>query len=91
VKCPDDGGDIVERQSKKGKIFFSCNNYPSCKFATWYRPVRKHCPSCDAEFLVEKKTKKEQVYACLNKDCGYKEEIQEAGAVSPAADQEDDL
>ncbi len=80
IKCPDDGGDIVERQTKKGKLFFSCGNYPNCKFATWYRPVSKQCPSCGADFLVEKKTKKEQVLTCLNKGCQYKEELQEDAA-----------
>ncbi len=75
--CPEDGGEIVERQTKKGKLFFSCNNYPKCKFATWYRPMPRKCPSCGADFLVEKKTKKEQVYSCLNKDCGYREDIPE--------------
>jgi DNA topoisomerase-1 len=75
IKCPEDGGEIVERRSRKGKLFFSCGNYPKCKFATWYRPVKKTCPSCGAEFLVEKKTKKEEALTCLNKDCKYKEEL----------------
>jgi DNA topoisomerase-1 len=75
IKCPDDGGEIVERRSKKGKLFFSCGNYPKCKFATWYKPINKTCPSCGAVFLVEKKTKKEEALTCLNKDCKYKEEL----------------
>ena len=65
IKCPDDGGDIVERRTKKGKLFFSCGNYPKCKFATWYKPVKKACPDCGAEFLVEKRTKKEEVIMLL--------------------------
>ncbi len=77
INCPDDGGDLVERRTKKGKLFFSCDNYPKCKFATWYKPVNKKCPDCGAEFLVEKKTKKEEVIMCLKKECKYKEEIQE--------------
>jgi DNA topoisomerase-1 len=78
VKCPDDGGDIVERRTKKGKLFYSCGNYPKCKFATWYRPADKGCPNCGAPFLVEKRTKKEEVLACLNKECKYKEDMQQA-------------
>ncbi len=79
IKCPDDGGDIVERRTKKGKVFFSCGNYPKCKFATWYKPVNKKCPECDAAFLVEKKTKQGEYIACLNKECKFKEELQGAG------------
>lgn len=79
IKCPDDGGDIVERRTKKGKVFFSCSNYPECKFATWYKPVNKKCPQCDAAFLVEKKTKQGEYIACLNKECRFKEELQGAG------------
>lgn len=75
VKCPDDGGDLVERRTKKGKIFYSCANYPECKFATWYKPVDKKCPDCNADFLAEKRTKKVEQYVCLNKECNYKEEI----------------
>ena len=80
IKCPEDGGDIVERRTKKGKVFFSCGNYPNCKFATWYKPVNRRCPQCDAAFLVEKKTKQGEYIACLNKECKYKEELREAGS-----------
>jgi DNA topoisomerase-1 len=80
IKCPEDGGEIVERRTKKGKLFYSCANYPKCKFATWYKPVDKPCPRCGASILIEKKTKKEEVLACLNKECGYKEELQPASA-----------
>jgi len=75
VKCPEDGGDLVERSTKRGKVFYSCSNYPNCKFATWYKPVPKHCPQCDMEFLVEKRTKNSHTLSCLNKECGYKEDI----------------
>ncbi|MEK7308433.1 MAG: type I DNA topoisomerase, partial [Nitrospirota bacterium] len=75
IKCPEDGGEIVERRTKRGKIFFSCGNYPKCKFATWYRPVSKSCPDCGAGILVEKRTKKEQSLSCIKKGCNYKEEL----------------
>lgn len=77
IKCPDDEGELVERGTKKGKVFYSCGNYPKCKFATWYKPVDRKCPQCDAPILVEKKTKKGEYIACLKKDCGYQEEIPE--------------
>jgi DNA topoisomerase-1 len=78
VRCPEDGGEIVERRTKKGKLFFSCGNYPKCKFAAWYRPVDKSCPACGANILVEKKTKTGEFLACIKKECKYKEEIQES-------------
>jgi len=41
VKCPKDGGELVERRTKRGKIFYSCINYPKCDFATWQKPTGK--------------------------------------------------
>jgi DNA topoisomerase I len=38
VKCPDDGGDIVIRKTRKGKTFYGCKNWPNCKFASWTKP-----------------------------------------------------
>lgn len=81
IKCPEDGGDIVEKRTKKGKLFYSCGNYPKCKFATWYKPVNKTCPSCGASFLVEKRMKKGNYLACIKKDCKYREEIQEEESI----------
>jgi DNA topoisomerase-1 len=85
VKCPLDGGDIVERRSKRGKVFWSCSNYPECKFAMWYKPVPKQCPKCSASFLVEKWNKAgEAFHVCLNKGCDYKEEIKKEEMASEA-------
>jgi DNA topoisomerase-1 len=74
VKCPDCGkGEITEKRSKKGKVFYSCSRYPECKFATWNRPVPEICPHCSAPFLVEKYSKSEGNYlACIKEGCGYK-------------------
>lgn len=53
-KCPKcDKGMIVERKTKKGKIFYGCNNYPKCKYALWYKPTGDICPEC-GELLVTK-------------------------------------
>lgn len=76
VKCPEDKGDIVERRTKKGKAFWSCNNYPKCKFAIWYKPIPMKCPHCGADFLFEKRDKTGQtILFCHNKGCGYKEAV----------------
>lgn len=84
IKCPVDGGEIAERRSKKGKVFWSCSNYPKCTFASWYRPVNRPCPKCGATFLVEKRDRSgAQSLACLNKECGHAEPVSET--TSPAA------
>ncbi|MDE3096302.1 MAG: type I DNA topoisomerase [Chloroflexota bacterium] len=46
VACPKDGGDIVEKKSKRGRTFYGCANYPNCDFTTWSRPLQQACPSC---------------------------------------------
>lgn len=76
VSCPqkDCSGEIVERSSKRGKLFFGCNRFPECTFATWDKPIARQCPDCGADFLVEKTTKKEGTFiTCLTEGCGFKE------------------
>jgi DNA topoisomerase-1 len=78
VPCPekDCGGDIVEKRSKRGKVFYGCSRYPKCTFATWDKPIAKACPVCGAPYLVEKNSKQKGNYiACVNRDCGYQENI----------------
>jgi DNA topoisomerase I len=77
VNCPqkDCSGAIIERKSKRGKIFFGCSNYPDCTFASWDKPVSKSCPDCKSVYLVEKETKRDgKSLKCPNKDCGFKEQ-----------------
>ena len=72
VPCPKDGGDIVERKSRRGKVFFGCSNYPDCDFTLWNRPLAEKCPDCGAPFLVEKVTKKHgRQLVCNSEDCSY--------------------
>ncbi|MSO45462.1 MAG: type I DNA topoisomerase [Acidobacteria bacterium] len=73
--CPkdaDNGGEVVERKSRRGKLFFGCSNYPACDFVLWNRPVVEACPLCHAAYLVEKTSKKlgRQVL-CNTEGCGY--------------------
>jgi DNA topoisomerase I len=72
VLCPKDGGDIVERKSRRGKVFYGCANYPDCDFTLWNRPVPEKCPDCGAPFLVEKVTKRHgRQLICNNEACSY--------------------
>lgn len=76
VMCPqpDCDGELMERKSKRGKIFYGCSRFPDCSYALWDKPVAKACPQCSASFLVEKTTKKEgTMHKCINSDCGHKE------------------
>jgi DNA topoisomerase-1 len=71
VNCPLCGEEIVERKTKKGRRFYGCAGYPECKFSTWYVPVKKSCPKCQA-FLVKRGGKKGYL-ACIREDCDYRE------------------
>ena len=78
VLCPKDGGEIVERKSRRGKVFFGCANYPDCDFTLWNRPVAEKCPDCGAPFLVEKITKRHgRQLICNNEDCSYVRQAEE--------------
>lgn len=78
MPCPQKKcqGQIVEKKSRTGKIFFGCNKYPDCDFAVWDKPNPKACPQCGNPYLLEKSTKKDGDFlSCPNKECGYKETI----------------
>jgi DNA topoisomerase-1 len=78
VLCPKDGGDIVERKSRRGKVFYGCANYPDCDFTLWNKPVAEKCPDCGAPFLVEKITKRHgRQLVCNNDDCSYVRQAEE--------------
>ena len=59
IPCPEDdcGGKVVEKQSRKGKVFYGCDQYPSCKFASWEKPVAQACEHCGAGLLYEKSSR----------------------------------
>jgi DNA topoisomerase-1 len=75
VACPKPGcgGEIIERRSKRGKVFYGCLKYPDCDFVVWNKPVPEACPQCGAPFLLEKATKREGlVRYCNEESCDYK-------------------
>jgi DNA topoisomerase-1 len=80
VACPECGkGEIEEKRSRRGKIFYSCNRDPDCKFALWNRPVLKPCPDCGAPFLLEKTTKRTGTrLVCNTEGCGHSEQVEPA-------------
>ena len=78
VPCPEEGcsGTIVQKQSRKGKIFYGCSEYPQCKFALWNRPRSTTCPKCHYPLMEEKTTRKEGFYLQCPK-CKHKEKVDE--------------
>ena len=68
--CPNCGGDIIEKRSKRGKTFYGCNNYPKCKTAYWDMPTGNKCPKCSA-MLTKKVTKSKTIIKCSS--CDYTE------------------
>ncbi|MED4780697.1 type I DNA topoisomerase [Brevibacillus choshinensis] len=73
VKCPQcETGEIIERKSKKSRIFYGCNQYPECDFVSWDKPIARPCPKCSS-MLLEKKRKKQGVSVVCTK-CDYQEE-----------------
>ncbi len=74
VRCPLDGGEIVERRTRKGRVFYGCANYPACTFTSWDRPLGRACPVC-GQMLVAKRARRGATpsVVCSNKACTYKE------------------
>lgn len=76
VTCPKCGeGHVIERKSKKKRIFYGCDRYPDCDYVSWDKPVERACPKCAEHALVEKKLKKGIQVQCIN--CDYKEQTQQ--------------
>ena len=73
VTCPKCGkGEIVERKSKRGTVFFGCNKYPDCDFVLWNEPISEKCPKCQSLF-VKKVLKSGESIVCSK--CSFKKEV----------------
>ncbi|MNW31845.1 DNA topoisomerase 1 [compost metagenome] len=76
INCPTCGeGHVVERRSKKGRIFYGCDRYPECDFVSWDKPSIKPCPSCSS-LMVEKRTKQGTKLNCTV--CDHSEMLEES-------------
>ena len=63
IPCPKCGGNIYEKKSKKGKVFYGCDNYPNCDFASWELPIAEKCPKCNS-YMTQK-----TIYNNIRKKC----------------------
>lgn len=77
VNCPECGGQIVARRTKRGRKFYGCQNYPRCTYVSWDKPTNQTCPRCGTR-LVEKASRQGSRLVCPQKECGYIEEIRQA-------------
>ncbi|CAM4278731.1 DNA topoisomerase-1 [Paenibacillus endophyticus] len=74
VTCPKCAeGKIIERRSKKGRIFYGCDQYPGCDYVSWDKPTNKPCPQCEESKLVEKRNRSGAKLICPT--CDYSEEV----------------
>jgi DNA topoisomerase-1 len=80
VNCPEcKEGEMLERRTRRGKIFWGCGRYPKCKFASWDKVIPQPCPTCGAPYLVEKVTKKEGArWQCAKEGCDYRIPVPES-------------
>ncbi|MCO6505294.1 MAG: type I DNA topoisomerase [Snodgrassella sp.] len=78
IECPKcHKGSLIERKSRYGKLFYSCNTYPDCDYAVWNPPIKEHCPQCRWPILTIKTTKRRGTEkVCPQKECGYTEQIE---------------
>ena len=70
VECPKcHSGEIVQKRSKRGRIFYGCNQYPKCDQAFWDKPIDKKCPDCEHTLTLKGK---DEIETCPSKECGWK-------------------
>lgn len=68
AKCPECGGDVIEKKTKRGTSFYGCSNYPSCNFMTWDMPSDEVCPKCGKSLF---KRRGNVLYCPDTENCGY--------------------
>jgi DNA topoisomerase-1 len=79
VTCPEcKKGNMLQRKSRRGKIFYSCEHYPDCKYAVWNEPIAEKCPDCGWPMLTKKVTKRRGAEkVCPQQDCGFTEAMED--------------
>ncbi len=79
VSCPECGGRLLERISRKGKKFYGCEKYPQCQFVSWDLPVNDKCPLCGGR-MVQKRGRKGEIYhLCVNEQCRHRVLVESPG------------
>ena len=86
AKCPKCGKDVIEKKSKRGKIFYSCVGYPECDYSAWNIPANEKCPTCGEDMIV-KLYKNMKVISCQKCKYSRREKI-ESNKTDSVADEE---
>ena len=73
VPCPKCGGEVVQKRSRKGAIFYGCANYPACDFVSWGKPIGRECPQCHGQLAENVFRGRNIGIKCINTECDYKE------------------
>jgi DNA topoisomerase I len=84
IACPRPNckGELVEKKSRRGKVFYGCDQYPNCDFTAWNKPINKPCPQCGSGYLLEKTSKKQgTIHYCNAETCDFKETAELVEAV----------
>lgn len=72
VSCPECGGKVLIKKTKKGRAYYGCENNPECGFMSWNKPTGEKCPVCGS--FLEEKGRKNTKIVCSNEKCGYVKE-----------------
>ncbi|PCH61522.1 MAG: DNA topoisomerase I [Gammaproteobacteria bacterium] len=90
VECPKcKQGSILQRKSRRGKIFYSCSRYPDCDYALWNEPIKESCPQCQWPILTIKTTKRSgKQKLCPQDDCDFIESMEETEEIEETGDSE---
>jgi len=89
IACPlGCGGMIIQRKTRRGKVFYGCSRFPKCRFATWDEPLNRPCPRCQKPILLKKVRKGKTLIYCQDEKCGYEEKPPEEG-VDKAAEKDE--
>jgi DNA topoisomerase-1 len=78
VKCKACGGNIIQKKSRGGRIFYGCSNYPECKYVAWDSPIDEVCPECGTQLTVKKLRDGTEKKICPNKDCSTNANVEKA-------------
>ena len=84
ASCPRDGGDLVERRSRKGRTFYGCANYPKCDFVVWSKPLTTPCPQCGGLLTAERQQEEGKLKGRCSA-CDWRGEVEEKEPASTPA------
>lgn len=84
VKCPKCGGELIERKSKTGKVFYGCERYPECDYTSWDKPLDEKCPECGQMLVEHIERNGSRRKFCSNADCSKARPVRKTTTMKPA-------